>query len=30
METIRSMEIDEEKQHGLYKIERQNKQLKKT
>ena len=30
METIRSIENDEEKQYGLYKIERQNKQIKKT
>ena len=30
METIKSMEIDEEKQYGLYKIEHQNKHIKKT
>ena len=30
METIKSMEIDEEKQCGLYKIEQQNKQIKRT
>ena len=30
MDTIKSMEIDEEKQYGLYKIECQNKQIKKT
>ena len=30
METIESIENDEEKQYGLYKIERQNKQIKKT
>ena len=30
METIRSIENDEEKQYGLYKIESQNKQIKKT
>ena len=30
METIKSMEIDEEKQDRLYKIERQNKQRKET
>ena len=30
METIRSIENDEEKQYGLYKIEHQNKQIKKT
>ena len=30
METIKSMEIDEEKQYRLYKIERQNKQRKET
>ena len=30
MDTIKSMEIDEEKQYRLYKIERQNKQIKKT
>ena len=30
MNTIKSMEIDEEKQQGLYKIECQNKQIKKT
>ena len=29
MGTIKSMKIDEEKQYGLYKIERQNKQIKK-
>ena len=28
METVKNMEIDEEKQYGLYKIERQNKQIK--
>ena len=30
METIKSMAIGEEKQYGLYKIERQNKQIKNT
>ena len=30
METIKSTEIDQEKQYGLYKVERQNKQIKKT
>ena len=30
METIRSIENDEEKQYGLYKIQHQNKQIKKT
>ena len=30
MEIIKSMEIDEEKQYRLYKIEHQNKQIKKT
>ena len=30
MDIIKSMEIDEEKQYGLYKIECQNKQIKKT
>ena len=30
MGTIKSMKIDEEKQYGLYKTERQNKQIKKT
>ena len=30
MDTIKCMEIDEEKQYGLYKIERQSKQIKKT
>ena len=30
METIKTMETDEEKQCGLYKIEHQNKQLNKT
>ena len=30
MENIKSMEIDEEKQYGLYKIEPSNKQMKKT
>ena len=30
MDTIKSMEIDEEKQYRLYKIERQNEQIKKT
>ena len=30
MDTIKSMERDEEKQCGLYKIERQNKQIRKT
>ena len=30
MDTIKSMEIDEEKQYRLYKIECQNKQIKKT
>ena len=30
MEANKSMEIDEEKQYGLYKIERQNEQIKKT
>ena len=30
MNTIKSMEIDEEKQQGLYKIECWNKQIKKT
>ena len=28
MKTVKNMEIDEEKQYGLYKIERQNKQIK--
>ena len=30
MEANKSIEIDEEKQYGLYKIERQNEQIKKT
>ena len=30
MEANKNMEIDEEKQYGLYKIERQNEQIKKT
>ena len=30
MENIKRTEIDEEKQYGLYKIERSNKQMKKT
>ena len=30
METIKSMEIDEENQYGLYKIERQDEQVNKT
>ena len=30
METIKSMEVDEEKQYVLYKIQRQNKYIKKT
>ena len=30
MEADKSIEIDEEKQYGLYKIERQNEQIKKT
>ena len=30
METIKSTEIHQEKQYGLYKVERQNKQIKKT
>ena len=30
MEANKSMEIDEEKQYGLYEIERQNEQIKKT
>ena len=30
MDTIKCMEIDEEKQYRLYKIERQSKQIKKT
>ena len=30
METIKSMEVDEEKQYILYKIQRQNKYIKKT
>ena len=30
METIKSMAIGKEKQYGLYKIERQNKQIKNT
>ena len=30
METIKSMEMDEERQYRLYRTERQNKQIKKT
>ena len=30
LKIIKTMEIDEEKQYGLYKIKRQNKQMKKT